>query len=260
MFGQINPFQNPKPNKFQPVHKIHITLPSNGNKAPHRSPPSRRPRVLCLHGFRCSGEILNRQLADAEWPESILGRLDLFFPDAPFPAQGLPSARIIYGSPYYEWFQTNEDLTKYTNFDECLAYIEDLAINHGPFDGLMGMSQGGVLTGLLPGLQKNGLAMTRVAEVKFIIVIAGGRSRNPSVANQAYSSSPLHCPSLHFIGEHDELVGADGLALLGSYVDPVVILHPGGHEVPKLDEKAEKQVSEFIDKVQNMLNFQASKL
>uniref|UniRef100_A0A7N0UMB0 Serine hydrolase domain-containing protein n=1 Tax=Kalanchoe fedtschenkoi TaxID=63787 RepID=A0A7N0UMB0_KALFE len=229
------------------------------NKAEDRSPPPRRPRVLCLHGIRCSGEILKRQLADAEWPESILGRLDLFFPDAPFPAQGPPSARIPYGPPYYEWFQANKDLTKYTNFDECLAYIEDLAIMHGPFDGIMGMSQGGILAGLLPGLQKKGLAMTKVPEIKFIIVIAGGQSRDPSIAKRAYSP-PLHCPSLHFIGEHDEVAKADGLALIGFYVDPIVIMHQGGHEVPKLDEKAEKQVSEFIDKVQNMPKFQNSKL
>lgn len=30
---------------------------------------------------------------------------------------------------------------EYRNFDECLAYIEDLMIKHGPFDGLMGFSQ-----------------------------------------------------------------------------------------------------------------------
>lgn len=34
-----------------------------------------------------------------------------------------------------------QEFSEYTNFDECLAYIEDFMIKHGPFDGLMGFSQ-----------------------------------------------------------------------------------------------------------------------
>lgn len=30
---------------------------------------------------------------------------------------------------------------EYRNFDKCLAYIEELMIKDGPFDGLMGFSQ-----------------------------------------------------------------------------------------------------------------------
>lgn len=34
-----------------------------------------------------------------------------------------------------------QDFTEYVNFEECLKFIEDLMIQHGPFDGLMGFSQ-----------------------------------------------------------------------------------------------------------------------
>lgn len=34
-----------------------------------------------------------------------------------------------------------QEFTEYTNFDECLAYIEDYMVEHGPFDGLLGFSQ-----------------------------------------------------------------------------------------------------------------------
>jgi hypothetical protein len=43
---------------------------------------------------------------------------------------------------------------EYRNFDECLAYIEELMIKDGPFDGLMGFSQGAILSAALPGLQE----------------------------------------------------------------------------------------------------------
>lgn len=37
-------------------------------------------------------------------------------------------------------FQTFDE---YENFEECLAFIEDYMIKHGPFDGLLGFSQVG---------------------------------------------------------------------------------------------------------------------
>ena len=34
-----------------------------------------------------------------------------------------------------------QEFTEYQNFDECLAYIEDCMVKHGPFDRLLGFSQ-----------------------------------------------------------------------------------------------------------------------
>jgi hypothetical protein len=33
-----------------------------------------------------------------------------------------------------------KDFTEYTNFEECLAYMEDYMLKHGPFDGVLGFS------------------------------------------------------------------------------------------------------------------------
>ncbi|CBI18719.3 unnamed protein product, partial [Vitis vinifera] len=64
-------------------------------------------------------------------------------------------------------------------------------------------------------------------------------------------SPPIPCPSLHFIGETDVLK-QEGTALLESFVDPVVIHHPQGHTVPRLDEKAQETVLQFIRKIWNI--------
>lgn len=66
----------------------------------------RKPRFLCLHGFRTSGEIMKIQLH--KWPQSVLDRLDLVFLDAPFPCQGKSDVEGIFDPPYYEWFQFNK--------------------------------------------------------------------------------------------------------------------------------------------------------
>lgn len=69
----------------------------------------KKPRILCLHGFRTSAEILKKQIG--KWPETLLQNLDLVFLDAPFPAQGKSGVDAIFDPPYYEWFQHNQVLT-----------------------------------------------------------------------------------------------------------------------------------------------------
>lgn len=74
---------------------------------------ARKPRVLCLHGFRTSAEILKKQVY--KWPESVLQKLDLVFADAPFPCQGKSDVEGIFDPPYYEWFQFNKVLTDFNS-------------------------------------------------------------------------------------------------------------------------------------------------
>ncbi|XP_027332465.1 esterase AGAP003155-like [Abrus precatorius] len=206
----------------------------------------RKPRILCLHGFRTSGEILKTQIH--KWPQSVLKNFDLVFVDAPFPCQGKSDVEGIFDPPYYEWFQFNKEFTEYTNFDECLQYVEDCMIKHGPFDGLLGFSQGAILSAALPGLQEKGVALKKVPKVKFLIIVGGAMFRSPSLAEKAYSS-PIGCPSLHFLGETDFLKEY-GNELLKSCVDPVVIHHPKGHTIPRLDDKSQKTMMDFIERIQ----------
>ncbi|XP_021900573.1 esterase AGAP003155 isoform X2 [Carica papaya] len=189
----------------------------------------KKPRFLCLHGFRTSAEIMKKQMG--KWPELVLDKLDLVYLDAPFPAEGKSDVEGIFEPPYYEWFQFNKEFTEYTNFDECLPYIEDFMIKHGPFDGLLGFSQGAILSAGLPGLQ---------AEFK-----------SPSVADKAYAS-PIECPSLHFLGETDFLKPY-GIELIACCSDPVTVHHPKGHTVPRLDDKSLPVVLGFIERIQKML-------
>ncbi|KAI9201215.1 hypothetical protein LWI28_020200 [Acer negundo] len=210
---------------------------------------ARKPRFLCIHGFRTSGEILKKQVN--KWPQEVLQKIDLVFPDGPFPAQGKSDVEGIFDPPYYEWFQFNKEFTEYTNFDECLNYIEDYMIKHGPFDGLLGFSQGAILSGGLPGLQANGVALTKVPKINFLIIIGGAQLKSPTVAEKAYSS-PIQCPSLHFLGEKDFLKPY-GLELLNSCVEPVIIHHPKGHTIPRIDDKNLPTMLSFIESIQKML-------
>ncbi|KAJ8765598.1 hypothetical protein K2173_014720 [Erythroxylum novogranatense] len=209
----------------------------------------KKPRVLCLHGFRTSGSIIQKLIG--RFPESVLQRLDLVFLDGPFPAEGKSDVEGIYDPPYYEWFQSNEDFSAYRNFEACLEYIEDYMIRHGPFDGVLGFSQGAVLTASLPGIQRDGVGLTRIPAIKFVIIISGakfGASKfgTPEMAATAFST-PIELPSLHFTGEKD-FMKEEGKLLIESFVDPMVIHHSKGHTVPRLEGRNLEIMSSFIDK------------
>lgn len=217
----------------------------------------KKPRVLCLHGFRASGEIFKSML-QTRWPETVLEKLDMVYLDGPFPAQGKSSIEDVYDPPYYEWFQCNEDFTEFINFKDCVKYLEDYMVKYGPFDGILGDSQGGNLAASLPGMQNEGVALTRVPEIKFLIFISAGKfggatMGTPELAANAFSS-PIERPSLHFIGDKDALKPG-GEDLVKAFVDPVVIRHPEGHTVPTLDKKQAEVVLGFIEKIQNLAKF-----
>ncbi|KAG7541648.1 Alpha/Beta hydrolase fold [Arabidopsis thaliana x Arabidopsis arenosa] len=209
----------------------------------------RKPRFLCLHGFRTSAEIMKIQLH--KWPKSVIDRLDLVFLDAPFPCQGKSDVEGIFDPPYYEWFQFNKEFTEYTNFEKCLEYLEDRMIKLGPFDGLIGFSQGAILSGGLPGLQAKGIALQKVPKIKFVIIIGGAKLKSAKLAENAYSSS-LETLSLHFLGETDFLKPY-GTQLIESYKNPVVVHHPKGHTVPRLDDKSLEIVTAFIDTIEHQV-------
>ncbi|XP_013701770.3 esterase OVCA2-like [Brassica napus] len=220
----------------------------------------RNPRILCLHGFRTSGLIL-RSLITSKWPDTVLRNLDLDFLDGPFPATGKSDIERFYDPPYYEWYQASKGFREYRNFEECLDYVEDYMIKHGPFDGLLGFSQGAFLSAALPRMQEQGKALTKVPKVKFLVLISGGkipglRFGQPKAAVGAFSS-PVRCPSLHFIGERDFLK-TEGEVLVESFVEPVVIRHTSGHTIPKLETEAEETVLSFFQRIRKMLSDEAS--
>ncbi|ESW30381.1 hypothetical protein PHAVU_002G149000 [Phaseolus vulgaris] len=214
----------------------------------------RKPRILCLHGFRTSGEILKQLVL--RWPEPVIQKLDLVFLDGQFPAQGRSDVEGIFDPPYYEWFQANEDFSEYRNFEACLAYIEDYMLKNGPFDGVLGFSQGAILAAALPGMQAQGVALGKVDKIKFLIVISGAKFGGnkfgmPKLASNAFSK-PIDCLSLHIIGEKD-FMKEESVALLGAFQNPVVIHHPRGHTVPKLDDNSLETMVNFTDNIQRMI-------
>ncbi|MCO5597150.1 hypothetical protein L7F22_051225 [Adiantum nelumboides] len=199
-------------------------------------------RVLCMHGFRTSAAIFEKQIR--RWDSSILDLLDLTFLDGPYLASGKSEVEAIFPGPYFEWFQFNKDYSEFTNLEECKDFISKYMQEHGPFDGLMGFSQGGVLAAAFAGLQQKGLALQHRPPLRFIILVAGTGFNNEHLMNECYSEL-VECPSVQIIGDQDYLRKVNE-ELLVKFKDPVVVRHQGKHTVPRLGEEQTKLVRDFL--------------
>ncbi|KAG5070747.1 hypothetical protein JHK86_005958 [Glycine max] len=185
-------------------------------------------KILCLHGFRTSGSFLKKQIS--KWDPSIFTQFDMVFPDGKYPAGGKSGIEGIFPPPYFEWFQFEKDFTVYFNLEECISYLCEYITANGPFDGFLGFSQGKLLKEHPP--------------IKFLISISGCKFRNPSICDVAYKDT-IKAKSVHFIGEKDwlKLPSED---LTSAFDKPLIIRHPQGHTVPRLDEVATSQLRKWI--------------
>ncbi|WVZ05659.1 hypothetical protein V8G54_019005 [Vigna mungo] len=153
------------------------------------------------------------------------------FPDGNYPAGGKSDIEGIFPPPYYEWFQFEKDFTVYFNLEECITYLCEYITANGPFDGFLGFSQGKVL-------KEHPL-------IKFFISISGSKFRDPSICDVAYKD-PIKAKSIHFIGDKDwlKLPGED---LASAFDKPLILRHPQGHTVPRLDEVTTNQLRNWIN-------------
>ena len=100
----------------------------------------RKPRILCLHGFRTSGAILKKHVE--KWPTSVLNRFDFHFMDAPFLSRGKSEVEGLHDPPYFEWFQFHE-VHKSLFLFNSLQFHNSISIDsisgHGRFCKCRGM-------------------------------------------------------------------------------------------------------------------------
>ncbi|KAG6548641.1 hypothetical protein Mapa_009795 [Marchantia paleacea] len=211
----------------------------------------RKLKVLALHGSRTSGAILKKQVS--KWSPAIHDLIDFTFLDGPTPAQGESDVQHIYEGPYFEWMQSNKDYTEFYNYRESIAFVIDYVEKNGPFDGLLGFSQGATLAGCIVALQRRkwdilGKSAADLPPIRFFIAISGANLRDPGI-NDVYLGTPMDVPTLHLIGAKDFMC-EPSTQFLQFWKDPVTIKHPQGHTVPRLDEAAVTTFVTFLKQVQ----------
>lgn len=169
-------------------------------------------RVLCLHGYHGSAEILRRQLSPLA--SSLDAVADFVCVEAPTLAEG-----------DFGWWHATEDATG-VHYRGLTRSCEALAA-YGSFDGVLGFSQGAALAALL--------VAGRTA-LRFAIIIGGFAIRDPQHAAVFEAAGAIDVPSLHVIGRSDVIVAPQASHFLASrFRTPTIVEHDGGHVIAATD-------------------------
>lgn len=126
-------------------------------------------------------------------------------------------------------FSAQQQCDESLGLDESVAAVREAVKVQGPFDGIMGFSQGAAFVAMLCCLQEQKLEPE--FSFRFAILVAGFRSACKE--HLKFYAAPLQIPALHVFGLEDRVI-PDNMSreLLPSFQDTQVLTHPGGHFVP----------------------------
>jgi len=203
-------------------------------------------RLLALHGYRQSERRFRQRTGALR--KALRGRAELVAVSAPHLVPGDeddggddPPRGWWFSGP--GTFEAGEAAAAPAGLDESLSAVAAALEERGPFDGLLGFSQGAALAAMVCSLRARGDPRFPVA---FAILVAGFASCAP--AHGHFYREPIALPTLHVVGDADAVIPAPlSRELARHFVEPVVLAHPGGHFVPAAAPQ-KKAYLDFLDR------------
>ncbi|KAM7398138.1 hypothetical protein PAMA_006156 [Pampus argenteus] len=203
-------------------------------------------RVLCIHGYRQNSSSFREKTGALR--KLLKKQVEFVYVSAPHSVQHVnseaPDKEKSSGSapggdedPRGWWFSdtqarsfsAQQQCEESLGLDESVAVVKEALKVQGPFDGILGFSQGAAFVAMLCSLQEQNLEPEFC--FRFAILVAGFRSACRE--HQKFYNAPIQIPSLQVFGLEDRVI-PDNMSreLLPSFQNPQVLTHPGGHFVP----------------------------
>ncbi|XP_072765769.1 esterase OVCA2 [Anoplolepis gracilipes] len=189
-------------------------------------------RILALHGYMQSDVIFSGKLGSLR--KGFKKEIDFTFIKAPHKVPSNNEENIDENG-YGWWFNTEDHVFKATvpselcvGFDDSTALIEKIFAEQGPFDGILGFSQGAAFVSILCAMMKRKILQI---EFNFAIMISGFKSL--CAPHAKYYDEKIDVPSLHIYGENDQVIPtvmAEHISCL--FPNKKEIRHEGGHYIP----------------------------
>eukprot|EP01036_Dinobryon_divergens_P026076 gene26076-34684_t len=222
----------------------------------------RQLKVLCLHGWRTSGKIFSMQSAAMRFHTG----LECEFIDAPHSAEGPPDGGIAIFYPaefnsYYQWDKkpaterkddSNEQAEdESVGMQQSVEFVLQYLLQHGPFDGLMGFSQGAAMvTRVAMIVAEQHCAV--LPSLRFLILIGGVQ---PLETRFTFLKDPdlqrkISMPSLHLMGSADPFLSRSRLLRADFYEEAssTVLEHGEGHNIPSIRTNLYPAISQWLEK------------
>ena len=192
-------------------------------------------RILCLHGYHGSADILRRQMsALVEDMDALAEFVYLDAPSLAFGDFGWWHARSSASPPASKDAGVGPARKRYEGWERTFASVVETFATHGPFDGVFGFSQGASLTSLLVGSRAPTGHPTEARPLRFdfAVMVGGFAGADPALASQYADRLCYELPSAHIIGLADSIVPAPlSRALASVFKDALILEHGGGHVV-----------------------------
>ncbi|KAI0431087.1 serine hydrolase FSH [Xylaria sp. FL1042] len=210
-------------------------------------------KFLCLHGYQQSAAIMQSETLFLKhiFERSLGKEVKLYYPSAPFPS--IPTAT---NEPTYAWWPEDSNLTDIHTF----RYLSDILDEEGPFDGIVGFSQGGsvgsLIAGLLerPKLSRPSNFTTIHGPLQLVVSYSGYHEDDERL--QKYYAQKIKTPILHFISSTDPVMAEERCFRLVRRCedsDDRVIVYTGSgfHRVPTT-KMTTQALSRFLTEVLDM--------
>ncbi|KAK0174732.1 hypothetical protein PV327_010468 [Microctonus hyperodae] len=199
---------------------------------------NKKLRVLAIHGYRQTDAIFSAKLGSLR--KYFKQKINFVFVQAPHKVPPLessdndeePSDIDVRGW----WFNTEDHVFKATEpsnlsvgFEESLAVIENVFKNDGPFDGVIGFSQGASFISILCAMQQ--MKQSESIKFDFAVLISGFKSLCQPHAK--FYNEKISIPTLHIYGNSDRIIPEEMMKHLADlFIDSKIIVHDGGHYAP----------------------------
>ncbi|ORY05888.1 hypothetical protein K493DRAFT_310830 [Basidiobolus meristosporus CBS 931.73] len=224
------------------------------------SVPRRPLRILCLHGYLQSAEVFegkSKQLRKWFGKNNLAELVYLNAPHVGIPivnddkeSEDDKSSVEQYG--WYTFKLEERAAGKWRGVESGLEYIYDFMKSEGPFDGVLGFSQGATIAAVICAQQQLKLAPADVPALKFAIMFSGIKSFYHT--HVPLFSNKIELPSFHAFGQKDTWITPDlSQELADCFNHPIVHAHPQGHVVPSKSE-AKGLLIKFLEQFHTPVN------
>lgn len=214
--------------------------------------------MLAIHGYAQSESIFKGKLGSLR--KGFKKELDITFITAPhkvpmeinFADRGGDLSVEGYGW----WFNTaNHYFRAVVPSDQCVGFEDSLALiektfrEQGPFDGILGFSQGAAFVAILCVMQQRKLLQIKF---DFAIIISGFKSL--CAPHAVFYNEKIDIPSLHIYGQSDQVIPREVTEeLCELFINKRTIIHEGGHYIPSKKEIYKDFITDMLaNKVANL--------
>ena len=215
-----------------------------------------KARILCLHGYAQNAEFFRARTGALR--KALKAVAEFHFVDAPHPATAeflgeVPEER----GAALGWFNVGETApgarpaisTQYVGVEATLECIRAAVEEHGPFDGVLGFSQGATMAAYCCLRPETWWKAGAAPPFRFAILFSAFLPRDPAWSLVAAEPSKS-LPTFHCFGQSDDRVPPKScLAVAACFDAPRHHPHEGGHGVPS-DAPLRAALKEFISSCQ----------